>query len=148
MLLSSACTIFAKNTVEGYIMDGLIDFLVFVGFIGFCIFFNKINEVAKKSQQPSVPKPVVIGSPSPQKSAQPAQQKNTVKQVRRAHEGFSTHRQSADISRRMDFHNEGIRSTQTIMPPIEPQQYSEYEMKTAEDIRKAIVWSEVLKRKY
>ena len=24
-------------------MDGLIDFLIFVGFIGFCIFFDKLN---------------------------------------------------------------------------------------------------------
>jgi hypothetical protein len=52
------------------------------------------------------------------------------------------------MSQRMEFQNEGVRSTESIMQPIEPQQHSEYEMNTAEDIRKAIVWSEVLKRKY
>ena len=34
------------------------------------------------------------------------------------------------------------------MQPIETPQHSEFEMNTAEDIRKAIVWSEILKRKY
>jgi hypothetical protein len=48
----------------------------------------------------------------------------------------------------MEFKNEGIRSTENIMQPIETLQHSEFEMNTAEDIRKAIVWSEILKRKY
>ena len=48
----------------------------------------------------------------------------------------------------MEFQNEGIRSTENVMQPIETQQHSEFEMNSAEDIRKAIVWSEVLKRKY
>ena len=51
-------------------------------------------------------------------------------------------------NQRMEFKNEGIRSTENIMQPIETLQHSEFEMNTAEDIRKAIVWSEILKRKY
>jgi hypothetical protein len=52
------------------------------------------------------------------------------------------------MSQRAEFQNEGIRSTQNIIQPIETQQHSEFEMNSPEDIRKAIVWSEVLKRKY
>ena len=137
-----------KLSFGGCIMDGLIDFIIFVGFIGFCIFFNKINEVMKKAQQQAPSKPVVMNIPPQQKPLQPSQQKNTAKKVKKVNDGMNTYRQSKDITQRMEFQNEGIRSTENIMQPIETQQHSEYEMNTAEDIRKAIVWSEVLKRKY
>ena len=149
MLLCSVCTIFAeKNKARGYIMDGLIEFVLFVGFIGVCIFIDKMNDVMKKTQHQSPSKPVVINIPTTQKPPQPVQQKKTSKKVRKVNDYPNTLRQSKDISQHMEFQNEGMRSTQTIMQPVETQQHSEYEMSTAEDIRKAIVWSEVLKRKY
>ena len=129
-------------------MDGLIDFIIFVGFIGFCIFFNKINEVVKKAQQQAPSKPVVVNIPPQQKSNQPSQQKNAARKVKKVNNDFNSFRQSKELNQRMEFQNEGIRSTENIMQPIETQSHSEYEMNTAEDIRKAIVWSEVLKRKY
>lgn len=129
-------------------MDGLIDFIIFVGFIGFCIFFNKINEVVKKAQQQTHSKPVVVNIPPHHKPNQPPQQNNTVKKVKNANNDFQSFRQLKERKQRMEFQNEGIRSTENIILPIENQQHSEFEMNTAEDIRKAIVWSEVLKRKY
>ena len=129
-------------------MDGLIDFIIFVGFIGFCIFFNKINEVMKKAQQQAPSKPVVVNIPPQQKSNQPSQQKNAARKVKKVNNDFNSFRQSKELNQRMEFQNEGVRSTENIMQPIETLQHSEYEMNTAEDIRKAIVWSEVLKRKY
>jgi len=129
-------------------MDGLIDFIIFVGFIGFCIFFNKINEVVKKAQQQAPSKPVVVNIPPQQKSNQPSQQKNAARKVKKVNNDFNSFRQSKELNQRMEFQNEGVRSTENIMQPIETLQHSEYEMNTAEDIRKAIVWSEVLKRKY
>lgn len=129
-------------------MDGLIDFIIFVGFIGFCIFFNKINEVVKKAQQQAPSKPVVVNIPPQQKSNQPSQQKNAARKVKKVNNDFNSFRQSKELNQRMEFQNEGVRSTENIMQPLETQPHSEYEMNTAEDIRKAIVWSEVLKRKY
>lgn|GEM_PF-2088029 len=137
-----------KLSFGGCIMDGLIDFIIFVGFIGFCIFFNKINEVMKKAQQQAPSKPVVVNIPPQQKSNQPSQPQKTARKVKKINDGMNTYRQSKDITQRMEFQNEGVRSTENIMQPLETQPHSEYEMNTAEDIRKAIVWSEVLKRKY
>ena len=102
----------------------------------------------KKAQQQAPSKPVVVNIPPQQKSNQPSQQKNTAKKVKKVNDGLNTYRQSKDINQRMEFQNEGVRSTENIMQPLETQPHSEYEMNTAEDIRKAIVWSEVLKRKY
>ena len=62
-------------------MDGLIDFLIFVGFIGFCIFFDKLNDIMKKTQKQSSPKPVVVATPPQQKPYQPPHQKNSVKKA-------------------------------------------------------------------
>ena len=123
-------------------MDGLIDFIIFVGFIGL------INEVVKKAQQQAPSKPVVVNIPPQQKSNQPSQQKNAARKVKKVNNDFNSFRQSKELNQRMEFQNEGVRSTENIMQPIETLQHSEYEMNTAEDIRKAIVWSEVLKRKY
>ena len=131
-----------------HIMDGLIEFLLFAGFIGFCIFIDKLNSAVKKVQDEAPQKPVVLNIPPQQNSHQPSRQKNTVKKIKKANESISSYKQSKDINSRMQFQNEGIRSTENIIQPIESQQHSEFEMNTAEDIRKAIVWSEVLKRKY
>ena len=140
--------IFAKNLSRGYIMDGLIDFLIFVGFIGFCIFFDKLNDIMKKTQKQSSPKPVVVATPPQQKPYQPPHQKNSVKKAKKVNDRISSFKHPSDRNQRMEFKNEGIRSTENIMQPIETLQHSEFEMNTAEDIRKAIVWSEILKRKY
>ena len=130
-------------------MDGLIEFVLFVGFIGFCIFIDKLNGAVKKVQNEAPSKPVVINIPLPQQmSHQPSHQKNAAKKIQKVNNGLSSFQQSKDMSQRMEFQNEGIRSTESTIQLIEPQQHSEYEMNTAEDIRKAIVWSEVLKRKY
>ena len=129
-------------------MDGLIDFIIFVGFIGFCIFFNKINEVVKKAQQQTPSKPVVVNIPTQHKPNQTPQQNHSVKKAKKVNDRISSFKHPSDRNQRMEFKNEGIRSTENIMQPIETLQHSEFEMNTAEDIRKAIVWSEILKRKY
>ena len=129
-------------------MDGLIDFLIFVGFIGFCIFFDKLNDITKKAQKQSPQKPVVVTTPSQQKPYQPSHQKNPVKKAKKVNDSVSSFKQSSERNQRMEFQNEGIRSTENIMQPLETQSHSEYEMNSAEDIRKAIVWSEVLRRNY
>ena len=102
----------------------------------------------KKTQKQSSPKPVVVATPPQQKPYQPPHQKNSVKKAKKVNDSVSSFKQSSESNQRMEFQNEGIRSTENVMQPIETQQHSEFEMNSAEDIRKAIVWSEVLKRKY
>ena len=127
-------------------MDGLIDFLVFAGFIAACIFFDKINTVVKKAQKEQEgPKPVIVNIPT-QQPQQPAQVK-PIKKVRKS-EPATSWRQTGDMSQRAEFKNEGVRSTANIIQPIEVQPRSEYAIDSAEDARKAIIWSEILKRKY
>jgi len=128
-------------------MDGLIDFLVFAGFIAACIFFDKINTVVKKVQkQPEEPKPVIVNIPT-QQPQQPVQKIKPTKKERKS-EPVTSWRQTGDLSQRAEFKNEGVRSTANIIQPIEIQQRSEYAIDSAEDARKAIIWSEILKRKY
>ncbi|MBQ6746189.1 MAG: hypothetical protein IJR07_03975 [Bacteroidaceae bacterium] len=128
-------------------MDGLIDFLFFAGFIAVCIFFDKINKVVKNAQKEQEgPKPVIVNIPT-QQPRQPAQVKKPAKKVRKS-EPVTSWRQTGDMSQRAEFKNEGVRSTANIVQPIEVQPRSEYAIDSAEDARKAIIWSEILKRKY
>ena len=60
----------------------------------------------------------------------------------------SSWKQPEDMSQRGEFKNEGIRSTANMIQTLEVQEPSEYAINTSEDARKAIIWSEILKRKY
>ena len=130
-------------------MDGLIEFVFFVVFVGACILFDKLNDVMKKASPQAEPtKPIVVEIPTQPTPSQPLKTKNIAKKKAKKIETTPSWHQTKDMSQRAEFQNEGIRSTQNIIQPIETQQHSEFEMNTPEDIRKAIVWSEVLKRKY
>ena len=116
-------------------MEGLIDFLVFAGFIAACIFFDKLNDAVKK------------GTPT-KKPVQSVQNHKTARKAMKKNDARSSWKQPEDMSQRGEFKNEGIRSTANMIQTLEVQEPSEYAINTSEDARKAIIWSEILKRKY
>lgn len=115
-------------------MEGLIDFLVFAGFIAACIFFDKLNDAVKKG--------------TPTKPVQSVQNHKTARKAMKKNDARSSWKQPEDMSQRGEFKNEGIRSTANMIQTLEVQEPSEYAINTSEDARKAIIWSEILKRKY
>ena len=129
-------------------MDGLIDFIIFVAFIGICIFFDKVGDAVKKAKKEAEAGPVTVNIPpipQPQKPLQP--QKAATRKAPKKQDVRSW-QQREDLSRRTEFQNEGVRSTTNVIQPIEIQQRSEFALDTADDARKAIIWSEILNRKY
>ena len=136
-----------------YIMEGLIDFLVFAGIIAACIFFDKLNDAVKKGTpaKPSKAKPVILNTPPQPMSTKPVQSVQNHKTVRKAtkkNDARSSWKQPEDMSQRSEFKNEGVRSTANVIQTLDVQEPSEYAINTEEDARKAIIWSEILKRKY
>ncbi|MCR4765158.1 MAG: hypothetical protein K5856_03170 [Bacteroidaceae bacterium] len=103
----------------------------------------------KKSPLHTNQKPVVIEEmPTQQKPTQPIRTNEKSKKKVKRNDNIPSWYQQKEMSQRMEFQKEGIRSTQNIIQAVDPQQHSPYEINTAEDLRKAIVWSEILKRKY
>ena len=129
-------------------MDGLIDFIIFVAFIGICIFFDKLSNVMKKTQKQLGSGPVTMEIPTIPQPQKPIQTKQTVRKTTKGADTRTWPQKREDLSKRMEFQNEGIRSTANVIQPIETQQHSEFSIDSADDARKAIIWSEILNRKY
>lgn len=128
-------------------MDGFIDFIIFAAFIGLCIFFDKFGNAMKKTQKQPETGPVRMEIPTMQ---QPHQQPQPQRTVRKTTKGAGTKNwhNREDLSKRREFQNEGIRSTENFIQPLEIQQRSEYAFDSIDDVRKAIIWSEILNKKY
>lgn len=122
-------------------MDGLIEFLFFAGFVAICIFIDKMNNAIKKApKQVTDPEPEVLNIPP---------QTVTVKKVKQQPSGKRTVRTKfEDITQREQFKAEGVRSTITPLQPMETTPRSEYAINSIEEARKAIIWSEIMNRKY
>ena len=128
-------------------MDGLIEFILFAGFIGICIFFDKLSNVMKKTQKQPGPGPVIVEIPTIPQPQKPIQTKQTIRKPTK-NADLKIRPQREELSKRKEFQNEGIRSTANVIQPIENQQRSEFTIDSADDARKAIIWSEILNRKY
>jgi hypothetical protein len=129
-------------------MDGLIDFIIFAVFIGICIFFDKLSNVMKKTQKHPESGPVTMEIPTIPQPQKPIQTKPAVRKTTRNADARVWPQKREDLSKRKEFQNEGIRSTANVIQPIETQQRSEFAIDSADDARKAIIWSEILNRKY
>ena len=123
-------------------MDGLIEFLFFAGFVAVCIFIDKMNNAVKKA-------PKSVEEPMPEVLEIPVPPTVSVKKVKPQQSAKrATRTKYEDITQREQFKSEGVRSTVSPLQTIETTPRSEYAINSVEEARKAIIWSEILNRKY
>ncbi len=119
-------------------MDDFMQVLLIIGIIVFGV-FRQINKDRKENPEEEIPTPMPPASPAPAPMEIPARKLKSKKQ--------STAYKPIE---------EGTLST--FMPPVEtspppvddalPAEESEYAIQSPEDAKRAIVWSEILQRKY
>lgn len=118
-------------------MEDVLQFLVIAGVIAFGIFrqFNK-----EKSNKPEKRSPI----PVPEYEYEPEFEETTL---------FEKPQKQVTVPPKPSFPKEGVRSTYT--PVVQPKtskkaeiSKNEFSIQSAEEARRAIIWSEILRRKY
>ncbi len=123
-------------------MEDVIKFLLIIGFIAIGVFKQVSKEKSKKNAENDIPVPVPPPVPQPSSVQRKSSQKaNSPKKQKQ----FTTHIE------------EGVRTAHnppTISAPphqtdeTESAETSEYTIDSPEEARRAIIWSEILQRKF
>ena len=128
------------KTRKGIVMEDIMQFLVIAGIIAFGVYRQYAKEQAKKSEnERSMPLPKseveapMMSPPPPKRTVKKEKQPLPVEGVRTTHNPRS--------------HNS---SNTAAAPPTQKEEAgdSEFSIHSAEEARRAIIWSEILQRKY
>ncbi len=134
---------FAASKQEEVIMEDIFQVLLIIGFIAIGVFRQINKEKSPKNTDSEIPMPIpapTVSGPYPQqKSPETKKPANSRKK---------------QITSPIE---EGVRTTHVPPPistppqspaPTEAAEKSEYSIDSPEDARRAIIWSEILQRKY
>jgi hypothetical protein len=116
--------------------DGLFGFLVFVGIMVASIVYQKrklaMEEAADEKKSAPIPKVIIKDLTKPRVKT------STVKQPKKP-----TFQPSSDFIGRNNYVKDELKT-----PVEKPVEKSEYAFESLDEVKKAFVWSEILKRKY
>lgn len=119
----------------------ILKFLLIVAIMAFAIVRQaRKNKAATSEKSPAAPAPQTFDPMEKQKP-------------RMKEEKTKLQRKSSNQTKKvppMDPHSEGARATASPLTPPGPEQasHTDFAIGSAEDARKAIIWSEILNRKY